>query len=87
VYITAYAIAMRAHVRVPKFDKTDGRDASMHRDSPRQSKLPDGRRKAAQFDGSDEHLHFSRAIDLPRRHDELNSQMLVFSAVYFVAKE
>jgi hypothetical protein len=46
-----------------------------------------GRRKAAQLDGPDEHLHLSRAIDLPPCHDELNSQMLVFLAVYFIAEE
>ena len=40
-----------------------------------------GRRKAAQLDGPDEHLHLSRAIDLLPRHDEFISQMLVFAAV------
>jgi hypothetical protein len=46
-----------------------------------------GRRKAAQLDGSDEHLHLSRAIDLAPSHEEFNSQMLVFSAVYFITEE
>jgi hypothetical protein len=40
-----------------------------------------GRRKTAQLDGPDEHLHLPRAIDLLPWHDEFNSQMLVFAAV------
>jgi hypothetical protein len=46
-----------------------------------------GRRKAAQFDGPDENLHLSRAIDLRPRHDDFISQMLVLSAVYFISEE
>ena len=51
----------------------------------RQAQSASGRRKAAQFDGPDEHFHLARAIDLRSWHDELNSQMLILLAVYFIA--
>jgi NAD(P)-dependent dehydrogenase (short-subunit alcohol dehydrogenase family) len=46
-----------------------------------------GQRKAAQFDGPDENLHLSRAIDVRPRHDDFNSQMLILWAVYFITEE